>query len=234
MINIFDISSIFGLLFLAIGLIIFYKGDNKFSRIGKLLMTSGMILTFISIFLSNTNTVSDIFNNLLLHIFLLILTLIILYFPCGKLFLSNENIIVVMKNNIESVKVIYPSYDPNPKTLRLNVFLFFIISLIISFSILSAFYNQMLLGYVLLALMNMLEFIQFIFTFIFGIFSLKGINREFNTYANILSYLGLFISFISFFILRFFKNRKKYYRYIFLSGFVLFFVGLLINILMVS
>jgi len=234
MINIFDISSILGLLFLPIGLIIIYKGDDKFSKLGMSVLILGIVLTVLSIIFTDIKTFTEIFNNLLLHTLLFILICIILYFPGSRLFLSDENLKIAMIKNIESAKIVFPSYDPKPKTLRFNVFLFFLISLIISFSILSAFFNQMLLGYVLLSLMNILEFFQFIFTFIFSIFSLKGINEEFNTYANILVYLGLFIAFASFFILRFYKNRNKNYRYIYLSGFILFFVGLLINFLIVS
>jgi hypothetical protein len=235
MINIFDISSILGLLFLPIGLIIIYKGDNKFLRIGKLLLIFGILLTLISIILTDTRTVSDIFNNLLLHTSLFILTSIILYFPCSILFLLNENINNAMKKNIESAKSVFPSYNPKPKSLHFNMYLMFLVSLIISFSILSAVFSQILFGHILLFVINILEFIQFIFSFLFSLFSLKGINQDFNTFVNIISFIGLFASFVSFFILRFYKKRNnQYYRFIFLSGFILFFGGLLINFLIVT
>ena len=64
MINIFDISSILGLLFLPIGLIIIYKGDDKFSKLGKLILILGIVLTVLSIIFTDTRTFTEIFGRI--------------------------------------------------------------------------------------------------------------------------------------------------------------------------
>jgi hypothetical protein len=215
--------SIIGLLFTPLSVLILLKGSGKFHRFAQILLIIGFITLSVGIILPTPLNAIKIINRIAIHSLIGIIIYFIFYITSRRVFLADNDLLISSRELIKYTRIIFPNYNPSVHRLRIHNILMFLCSLIFSLFLLSLIFKIELFFILLLPFIYILD--------LFGKIPLPAIGNgpnELSNFSIICIIVGWLIGATGLLIYKFKKSVSLFkIRVIVISGFALFFVGLI-------